>query len=305
MLGGFGLSAGYLAAAGSAALLEPHFGWRIMWFLGLPTGVILIVLNRFIPESPKFLLLQGRTDEAVAIMKRFKTHLPVQQWSCALAVDDSGAANTSVLFKAPFSRITPSLNLAALAWGFVNFGLLLWLPAELRARGFNVAGSDVLLTQSSLIALPTGALTAWLYAKWSTKWTLVLFALLTAVGLCGISLLGVGLPLIGNAPLPLIALLMVGANGIIAVLLPYSAETYPLPVRGRGTGFVAGSSKLGGMAGQIVTLAAFVPGLSIAAMILTIPIVASAALIGRYGAETRERSLEEIDCRSPAEAKAG
>ena len=305
LLGGLGLSAGYLAAAGSAALLEPIFGWRIMWFLGLPTGVILIALNRFIPESPKFLLLRGETAQALAIMRRFKAHLAIPQWSCASGIEETGAANTSVLFRGPLAGISASVNLAALAWSLVNFGLLLWLPADLRARGLDVAASDVLLAQSSLVALPTAAIAAWLYARWSTKWTLVLLAALTAFGLLGVSLLGHGLDLFGNNPLLLIAILMVGSNGVIAVLLPYSAETYPLRVRGRGTGFVAGSSKLGGLGAQIAMLVAFVPGLTTAALILAVPMVLAACMIGRYGGETRERSLDEIDCRRPAEISTG
>ena len=305
LLGGLGLSAGYLAAAGCAAVLEPIFGWRIMWFLGLPTGVILIVLNRFIPESPKFLLLRGRNAEALAIMRRFKAHLAIQQWSCATGIEEAGAANTSVLFRRPLAGISASVNLAALAWSLVNFGLLLWLPADLRARGLNVAASDVLLAQSSLVALPAAAIAAWLYARWSTKWTLVLLAALTAFGLLGVSLLGRGLPLFGNNPLPLIAILMVGSNGVIAVLLPYSAETYPFQVRGRGTGFVAGSSKLGGLGAQVATLAGLVPGLTTAALILAVPMVLAAAMVGRFGPETRDKSLEKADCRAPLELRPG
>src|SRR5205085_11799865 len=37
-----------------------RFGWRMLWLLGLPTGMILIGLNRWIPESPRFLLTNGR-----------------------------------------------------------------------------------------------------------------------------------------------------------------------------------------------------------------------------------------------------
>ena len=36
-------------------MLEPRFGWRVLWLIGLPTGVLLILLNRWIPESPRFL----------------------------------------------------------------------------------------------------------------------------------------------------------------------------------------------------------------------------------------------------------
>ena len=51
------------AVSGAAALFEPHFGWRILWFFGAPTGLVLILCNNLIPESPRFLLARGRVDE--------------------------------------------------------------------------------------------------------------------------------------------------------------------------------------------------------------------------------------------------
>jgi len=292
LLGGLGLVGGYLAASGCAALLEPHFGWRIMWFLGLPTGLLLIVLNQFMPESPKFLLLRGRSAEARAIMARFGAplHAPPLAGYAAAAAPRAGSPGEAL-----FGVTTASLNLAALAWGLVNFGLLLWLPADLRAHGFSVASSDALLAQSSLLALPTAAVTAWLYAQWSTKKTLILLSILTAIGLFGLTLVGTGVRVVGSSPVPLITLLMIGSNGIIAVLLPYSAESYPMRIRGRATGLVAGSSKLGGIAAQLVTMAALVPGLATAAVVLALPVILSAAMIGRYGAEARGRRLDEFD----------
>jgi putative MFS transporter len=70
-LGGVGTSAGYLVAAGSAALLEPLFSWRVLWLLGLPTGALIIVLDRYIPESPRFLSNAGLKSEARAVLAKF------------------------------------------------------------------------------------------------------------------------------------------------------------------------------------------------------------------------------------------
>ncbi len=296
LAGGLGLVGGYFAASGSAALLEPRFGWRIMWFLGLPTGLLLVVLNQWIPESPRFLWLQGRADEARAILARFKAALP-SDWGSAVPAlpGEPSRGHTPILLQRGFAGTTATLNLAALAWGLVNFGLLLWLPADLRAQGFDVAGSDSLLAQSSILALPTVLLTAWLYARWSTRGTLIALSILTAIGLFGIWLLGNGIPLVGLSPVVLFAILMTGSNGVIAVLLPYSAETYPSRVRGRGTGFVAGSSKLGGIAAQAVSMAALVPALATAAMVLALPVMVSAFMVARFCRETRGQKLEELD----------
>ena len=71
LVGGLGSVGGYLAASGCAAWLEPLYSWRVLWFLNLPTGLLLIFLNVFIPESPKFLVARGRIDEANATLRSF------------------------------------------------------------------------------------------------------------------------------------------------------------------------------------------------------------------------------------------
>src|SRR3954452_17907931 len=60
LVGGLGAVGGYFAASGLSALLQPIFGWRILWLLNLPTGLTLVLLGRYIPESAKFLMARGR-----------------------------------------------------------------------------------------------------------------------------------------------------------------------------------------------------------------------------------------------------
>ncbi len=289
LIGGVGLAGGYLAASGAAALLEPHFGWRVMWFLGLPTGVVLILLNQFIPESPSFLMLRGEVEEARAIVRRYR------MTTLSLHASRPAAAGADVLTSPSFSKVTIALTICALAWGLVNHGLLLWLPADLRARGISAAASDRLLANAALLALPVSVATAFMYHRWSTKGTLAAMTGVMMAGLAGVTLLGWVVPLSGVAPTILIAFLLVGTSGTIAVLLPYCAECYPAAVRGRATGLVAGSSKLGGIVAQLVTLGALVPGLGAAAALLIVPATLGAVLVARNGPETKGRRLETVD----------
>ncbi len=64
------------------------FSWRILWLMNLPTGLILLGLGRFIPESAKFLLARGRNAEAHAVMARFGT---VSHKLAEGEADESGA----------------------------------------------------------------------------------------------------------------------------------------------------------------------------------------------------------------------
>jgi putative MFS transporter len=191
-------------------------------------------------------------------------------------------------------QLIAALVMAALCWSFVNFGLLLWLPTDLATRGYSVELASGILARSSLVALPTIALAAWLYARVSSKWTLVAMIALTVVGLVGALLPAAWL---SQEPvlIVVIALLIVGTNGTIAVLLPYTAENYPLGMRGRATGLVAGSSKFGGVGVQLAALAGFIPTLVGAAAVLLVPAAASAGLIAWAGRETRGRSLRELE----------
>jgi len=281
LVGGIGQLGGYVVSSACAAWLEPHFGWRIMWFLGLPTGVLLVLLNRFIPESPGFLMAHGREAEAGRVLADFGADLA--------RVPPREAATSALKPLLGLLPVSFSLNLAAVAWGLVNFGLILWLPTDLRARGYTVQGSDTLLALSALTALPTAAFTAWLYSFWSAKGTVILLFTMIALALVGLGASDRVAPLLGESPMPLLVLLIVGANGVIAALLPYSAESYPMQFRGRGTGFVAGSSKLGGMAAQIVSMLQTIPALGSATLVLALPVVFAAALIGLFAVDTRGR----------------
>jgi putative MFS transporter len=291
LVGAFGLIGGWFAASGCATLLEPHFGWRILWFLNAPTGLILILCNRFIPESPRFLLACGRIGEARELVKRYATRIDPQQWGDTVALHLGALDNARELIGPRFKATTTILNLAAAAWGLVSFGLLLWLPADLRARGYTVSGSNELLFYSSLLALPTTIFVALLYNQWSTKWTLVALTVLTTFALIGLSLLDSRITAFRGNPLILFSALMVGVNGIIAVLLPYTAENYPALLRGRATGLVAGSSKFGGLAANALTMAALAPGMIAAGLALAVPVAVSAGMIARYGRETRKIEL--------------
>ncbi|HEX8365299.1 MAG TPA: MFS transporter [Allosphingosinicella sp.] len=284
LVGGTGLVGGYLAASGAAHAFEPVFGWRVLWLQGFPTGLLLLLLARFIPESPRFLAEQGRTAELARMEERFgivpRPREPVPA-DAALARQRHG-------------RLTLALVICALAWSFVNFGLLLWLPSDLQARGYSSELASRILASSALVALPTVMLAALLYSRWSSKWTLVLTILITLAGLVGALLPA---PILSWPPLlvAVIAMLIVGTNGMIAVLLPYAAENYPLGIRGRATGLVAGASKFGGVGVQGFALVGLIPTLGGAALALLAPIGASAALVAWAGRETRGRSLRELE----------
>lgn len=289
LVGGLGAVGGYLAASGASALFVPNFSWRILWLLNLPTGLTLVLLGAFIPESAKFLLARGRSEEARRVMARFGA----EAHRARRAENDPRAApKAAALTGRAFVGKLVALSLAAICYGLINFGLLLWLPADLVSKGASMAVTSRLLAESALIAFPTIFVATLAYSRGSTKWSVVGAIFVSILGLLGV----LNLEFTGQgSPVVPVALLIVGTNALIAMLLPYTAESFPLRIRGRTTGIVAACSKAGGMLAQFFAIVALVPPLALAAVLIIIPTCLGLALVSYYGKETRGRDLRDLD----------
>jgi putative MFS transporter len=287
LVGGLGAVGGYFAASGISAWLQPVFGWRILWLVNLPTGLTLVLLGGLIPESAKFLIARGRMHEAEAVMRRFGS---VAKKASAILPRATHAAHA--LTGAKLIGKLAALSICALTWGLVNFGLLLWLPADLVAKGYSVGVSSKLLAESALIAFPTVFVCAFLYSRWSTKWSLVTMIGATVLGLFGVLQLETSG---GGSPVLPVALLIVGSNGIIAIVLPYAAESFPLRVRGRATGWVAACTKGGGLIAQALTISGVGLSMGLSSGLIMVPAAIAMMLIAWFGRETRGRDLRDLD----------
>ncbi|HZR67401.1 MAG TPA: MFS transporter [Terriglobales bacterium] len=300
LLGGIGTIGGYFATSELSAQLQPFFGWRIMWFLGFPTGLILIALSPLLPESIRFLLQMGRVEEAKEMLARYGSVMsaaPVSASPERIAAKEIVGKQDSNIWSSlrPLLGVSIALTLAALAWGFVNFGVLLWLPGSLMASGRSVGLTSALIARSTLIAVPTIGITTYLYTLWSTKRVLVLAIGVTTLGLLA-TLVGNtrAFSLISN-PLVSVSLLVVGTSAVISILLPYTSESFPIRLRGRATGWVAGCSKVGGVMAQGLAILALVPAFALAAGVIAIPTVGSLLLVAIFGHETRGLDLRQLE----------
>jgi putative MFS transporter len=294
LIGGVGAIGGFFASSGCSALLQPTFGWRVMWLLNFPTGLLLVLMSPLLPESARFLQLTGRADAARAMLARFGVIARPEDQTDGLDVTNHRPGHVAVPGNRPrLLGITSALTLAALAWSLVNFGVLLWLPSALVAEGQSVSAASALIARSTLIAAPVVLVSAWLYSNWSTKGSLMLMVGITTCGLLGLQLRSHG-GFFGNTVLDL-TLLIIGTSGMIAILLPYTSENFPVRIRGRATGWVAGCSKLGGLFAQTLSVLGAAPSLSAAALAISFPSLAALLLLAWFGRETRQRDLRELE----------
>ncbi len=289
---GADIAGAYILTSWIAVALVPTYSWRILWLIGLPTGVVFILLNRWIPESPRFLLAIGREAEARSVMARYGAAI-VDATPSETEPGSEVKSRWSQLVSPQFLGLTLVVGCLALGSGLVLFGFNLWIPSNLRKLGFTEA--DAILRNSALIGFPLTFLVAWMYGFWSSKKTIIILASLTAAALFGFVVAGDSI--VQNRVL-LYALLVVpiwGISAVVAVLSVYSSEIYPTRIRSRATGFAAGASKAGGVA--IISLVAFgfaTPSITTVALMGAIPMTLAVLAVMFFGIETSKRRLEEI-----------
>jgi putative MFS transporter len=288
------IAGAYIITSALASWLVPHYTWRILWLIGFPTGFLLIFLNRWIPESPRYLINNGRFKEAQNVMKRFGA-VAIKEKVNLVQAEEKIKNQFKQLFRPPFLGITATVGILALGGGFVEFGFELWIPSNLQHLGYSQGDSFGILRNAALIGFPLNFVIAWLYGFWSSKRTIVLLTLITAASMLGFIFTGKS---IVEHPVLLYILLVVpiwGISSLISVLSAYAAEIYPTSIRSRGSGVIAGFSKFGGVfVIALVVLAIAPPSIAATAIIGAVPLIVAAIAITFFGVETRKRQLEEI-----------
>lgn len=291
LIGG-NVASAYVLTSWLAAVLTPSYGWRILWLLGIPTGLLLLLLNRWIPESPRYLLAAGRRNEAEEIMARYGATAVVDADGEPQPAAGEGFAR---LFRGPFTGTTFAIVTLAVGAGLVAYGFQLWVPTNLERLGFTAVNSDYVVRNAAVIGLPLTVLVAWMYGRWSSKKTVIAVTAVTALALLGFVLGGNALAAHRFLLSALLVVPLCGTNAVVAVVAAYSSETYPTRVRSRGTGLAAGMTKAGGvLIIAMVTATATVPTIAGTALIGVLPLALATAAFFWVGPETSRFRLEEI-----------
>jgi putative MFS transporter len=285
----------YVITSWLAGALTPHYSWRIMWLIGLPTGLLLIGLNHWIPESPRYLLASGRPDAAAAVMRRFGAEVVTADDEETPAAGDPVRDSVRQLISPPFLGPTAAITILAIGIGFVTYGFQLWIPTNLQHLGFTSVKSDYIVRNAAIIGLPLTFVVAWLYGFWSSKKTIIAVCGVTTGTLTWFVFAGNSLAHHHALLTALLVVPLAGISSAVAVVATYATEVYPTRVRSRGVGLAAGMTKAGGVLIIAMTVAAAsTPSIAATALIGALPLLAGIAILARAGAETRRRRLEEI-----------
>jgi putative MFS transporter len=270
-----------------------QFGWRMLWLVGLPTGLILLVLNRWIPESPRFLLQQGRDEEARAVMRRYGATIVEKE--SELTVERELNRGFGQLLSGPFLGLSAAVVLLALSIGTTQYGFQQWMPSNLQRLGLSEVDASEILRNAAIIGFPFSLPVALLYGFWSSKKTVLMIVGLMGVALGAFALLGDQVAANRTLLYVLLVVPVWGISILNAVLAAYTAEVYPTVVRARGSGLSAGATKAGGvLILALVVAAVAAPSVRVTAALGVVPMALAIIAIIAFGPETRHKQLELI-----------
>lgn len=279
--------------------LVPHVGWKAMFIVGVVPVALVVPLQFFLFESPRWLIGKGRLADADRVICRLETsllrrgvNLPIPS-PVVVATVARKSASWRELFGPLYGPRT--LLLWALWFGayMINNGLVTWLPTMYRtvynttvdrAIAYGFAMTGIAAVASFICALTIDRIGR---RRWYTG--ALLFA---AVPLASLWALGASSP---EMVFVLATLAYASIQTVTYSLYLYSGELYPTRLRSIGAGLGSAWLRAGSMAGPWVIGLIVAQG-SVKAVFLGFAAlaVATGLVCLRWAPETTGRVLEEL-----------
>ncbi|MGO1074996.1 MFS transporter [Inquilinus sp. CA228] len=238
-----------LAALTSAGLMEV-LGWRGVAAFGLLPLLLVVPFALVMPESPRWLLARGRTDEArrsiAALAGCSVAEVPPEPDAIARAP----SASLAELYRRP-----GRFWLTVLIWltmSTAGYGVYLWGPTiTSMLLSIEVAAAARYFVWISLAGLAGRALFSYLPARIGRVWSgrLLGFGIAVFLGLAALfhDSFAFGLPVFVLA----LAAGAVFYDGGYCTLSPYMAEIFPTRLAARGSGLAQSANGLGKILGPL------------------------------------------------------
>jgi putative MFS transporter len=291
---------GYLGAASVALWVVPHIGWQAMFLIGGCPAFIAAVMQRLVPESPRWLASRGRVAEADAIVSRMEGEaeaklghkLPAPELGRVPPINPK-KMRLAELFQGVYAKRTGVVWTMWFCQFFTTQSINAWLPTLYKTQlhlttqqallyAFFNHGLGILSAFTVAMLLDRMGRRLWFSLAWP----------LGALPLFVLAFIGVGNPL-------LVVVLATASSFCLSTcsvsLYVYTPELYPTRMRGFATGTAATVRNIGASIGP--TLLGFVlAGYGIRSVFLLfaiVPVIA-ATVVAVFGIETKGRVLEEI-----------
>ncbi|KWX26105.1 metabolite transporter [Mycolicibacterium wolinskyi] len=271
--------------------------WRLLLATSAVLGVIVIIMRRGIPESPRWLLQHGRVADAEAVVKKiYGTAVDLS----SVAVDDPDAnplkprANLGVFFRGQYMRRLVMCSVLYLAVVTPLYALLTFLPAILSGFAISGEGPMGLIVETVIIGLiVAGSIPAlYLVERWGRRPIAVVPLGLMVLPLAGLWLWADG-PLWFIVAAFCVYTFISGGPSILVWIYPN--ELFPTEFRATAVGIATAVSRFGAATGTYL-LPLSISSLGTGTTMLFGAVLTAVAFVVCFfmSPETKGKSLEEV-----------
>ena len=272
-------------------------GWRWIMMSAAVGAAIVWLIRLKLPESPRWLVAQGRLDEAERIISDLEqqvvqsTHEPLPVLApVAHQVKPVVQLGVLDLWRSVYRKRTIMMMVFHFFQSLGYYGFASWVPTLLAAKGITVTHS---LFYSFLIAVanPLGPLIAFSFVeKVERKWMIA--------GAAGaLAIMGIIFACQRNAALIVVVglLMTIISNCMTFSYRAYQAELFPTQVRTAAIGIVYSISRISAMlSGFLIAFTLGHYGVGGVFTLISGSLAIVVFVIGYFGPRTKGRSLEEI-----------
>jgi putative MFS transporter len=265
-------------------------GWRWLLAASALPGILGYWVRRSVPESPRYLLAQGRGAEARTVLQRVADTNGVQINVAQLQAAQARPRTTfATIWSGTLFRRTLLLSLVWFGLSLGYYGIFTWLPSIFVNRGFDFVRSYSYLVLLAVAQIPGYVLAAYLVDRLGRKPTLALFLISSAV--CSY------LFAIANTPQLIVAggmVLSFSLLGAWGALYAYTPELYPTDIRATGMGWASAMARAAGVLAPFMGGHLLEVSLPLALSVYAAFFVISAVAALLIDMETRNRRLSDV-----------
>jgi MFS family permease len=278
-------------------------GWRIMYIVGAVLAVIGVLLRAQLPESPRWLAMRGRIQEADAVVSDMEQRAAQKQPLAPVGADVSLPASQPRISYAELLTNPTYLGrtvLVLLVWSFAYvtvYTIGAGFTTVLASLGYIPPEAGLVAAIGTLGFIACAVVAYFVGERLERKLWLPIGAVITLIG-------GVLVGLTGKAAAPNVIpwaafigaiILFFGFNIWVPMTYTWSTENFPTRARTTGFGIADGIGHAGGGVGLliIIPLLSHLGG-AVQAFLLIAAFLIVAAILAQFGVSTRNETLDKV-----------
>ena len=298
------LSIGYFIAPLLGLLVFHYFtqaiSWRVFFMIAAAPILYAGLVQRYLPESPRWLERHGRTAEAAAIVAALENaarrhlghNLPEPDVTQPSIERAARLANIGGVFSSQLIGRTIARCISATGVFFMFYVVMTYMPTIFVAHGYKFATSLEFTAIIIGVAIPGKLGNGWVSEKFGRRAAYVIFMGAAGIGALLFAVAGSLVGTIGFA-----CIMSFFGTGAFPSLKMSIAEQYPLDLRATGSATVEAVSRFfGGVVGAYA-MPVLLHRYGIPVSFITIAIVAFIGVATELTAtvETRGKTLEQLE----------